>query len=176
MKRLCWVALFVSAACGGDDRTSEFIGTWMYLAGSTGTLDCADNQLDMTNTLTGTFQLAAGTSSDLVEVSDPGSACPPIRLDVSDGTASAQSGQSCTEMDSGITAMTTVNSYTVTLDSAGTKATFTGQAALTLTGAAMTTCTVMSTGSAMKVAAREGEVPTSTIGKSFLVHPLRAAK
>lgn len=138
----------------------------MYLAGSTTTVDCGENALDSTETLTGTFMVAAGTTSDIVNVPEAGDSCAPLRLDVSGSVATAQSGQSCTSMQgtapNTVTIVTTINSYSGTLDTAGTKVTFQGQAAGMVTGAVTTTCTATTTGSAMKVAARtasDGQYP-----------------
>lgn len=161
MKRLAWLLIGI-AACGGDDRVDDFIGTWTYLAGSSATTDCDDNQFDSTEAQTGMFQFAAGTSSDLVEVAAADDVCPSLRLDVSGGTAKVQAGQSCTETLGTSTVMIAVDKYTGTLDSAGTKMTLAGQATMKITGAATVTCTITFAGSAMKAAARIADGPRTT--------------
>jgi hypothetical protein len=154
----------VLAACGGsDDRVDDFVGTWTYQAGSSATTDCDDDMLDSMDTPDSMLMLAAGTSSDLIEVPESGDTCPALRLDVDGGTAKAQSGQTCTETlgtaPDTLTVMVTINSYTLTLDSAGTKLTLAGRASAMFTGALTATCTVTMNGTAMKGAARVAGEP-----------------
>jgi hypothetical protein len=162
MKRLSGL-LIVLAACGGsDDRVDDFVGTWTYQAGGTSNIDCDNNALDMMEVLSGSFQLAAGTSSDLIQVPDANDACQPVRLDVSGGTANAQTGQSCMATVQTVTVTTTVNQYTLTLDSAGTTITLQGRASAVFSGAATATCTATLAGSATKTGARTAGEPSAT--------------
>jgi hypothetical protein len=175
MKRFAWLVI-VLAACGGDDRVDDFIGTWTYKAGSTAMIDCDNNQLDMTEQETDTFQFAAGTSSDLIEVAETSDACPPVRLDVSGSTASAQAGQSCTTTlgvaPNIVTVTSSLTTYTATLDAAGTKITLQARASSMFTGPITATCTATITGSAMLTSARTAGDPRVLLFDS-LVRRLR---
>lgn len=165
MKHLIGLGLICTAvACGGGDggdRVDAFIGTWTYdMAATTSTLDCDDNSLDGTDMLMGTFMFKAGTSSDLEDVDSEATAdCPALKFNVDGSKASAVAGQKCTQTDQGTTSVVMINSYTMTLDSAGTKGTIAGAASLAVTGGATINCTISLTGSATKAAARTADAP-----------------
>ena len=161
MRAICLA--FLLCACGGDDggneRAAEFIGTWMWSAGATITVDCDNDAGDSNEAETGTFEIQAGTSSDLVIVPDPSgsmASCPPVRYDVSGDTATAQAGQGCTyEEDVGVGTlmiMGTLNSGTGTLNADGTTLMVNNQLSANVTGLLTTTCTAEQIGSAAKVA------------------------
>jgi len=140
---------------GGDDPADKFIGTWTYNANSTTALDCQNNALDTTITETGTFQIAAGTSSDLIDVPDADDTCPPTRYDVNGNVATIQSGQTCMETkmtNGGATYMinAALNTGTYTLSGDGMMVNGTSTAGLTFTGAIATTCTATLSMSATK--------------------------
>ncbi|MEO7035806.1 MAG: hypothetical protein ABI548_17860 [Polyangiaceae bacterium] len=80
------------SSSGGGTATGNalFIGTWTITSGST-TVDCTGTPT--TDPLTGNDIWAAGTDSDLVL--DPDTSCP-IKADITDRTASAQPGFTCT--------------------------------------------------------------------------------
>ncbi|HWO24865.1 MAG TPA: hypothetical protein VNO30_39255 [Kofleriaceae bacterium] len=157
MQRLAWIVAAL-AACGGDDRVDDFVGSWTYQAGSITTLDCDNNNLDSMDMLTGTFMYTVGTSSDIIEPQAADEPCPALRLDVSGGTARAQSGQTCTQTvgvaPNTATIMASITSLTATLDSAGTKLTVQGESTSTVTGGITASCTATINGTAMKVSAR----------------------
>ena len=137
MKRLSWLVI-VLAACGSSDRVDDFIGTWTYQAGASSMLDCDNNLFDLSGPLTGSFQIARGTSSDLIGVPDADDTCPPVRMDVDGDRASAQAGQTCVETvgtaPNTITVTGAVGTYTLTLDGAGTTITLDGRGSAMLTG------------------------------------------
>lgn len=149
MKHLIGLGLLVAlVGCsddGGGDRVDEFIGTWTYGATATNSLDCDDDRLDGTDPSTGTFMIAAGTMSDLVEA-DVGGDCPALRFDVSGSVATLQSGQTCmfSETDQGVTLnysiSGTAGSYTLSAD--GMSVTGSTSATVMITGALTTTCAV----------------------------------
>jgi hypothetical protein len=120
-------------------------------------IDCDDNQRDRSVSLTGSFQIAAGTSSDLIEVISDPYICLPERLDVSGSVASAQVGQSCTygTPPDTETETTSIGTYTLTLDSVGTTVTLNARATTSIISGGLTvTCTITAAGTAMKTGAR----------------------
>lgn len=147
---LALVAASTLSGCGGDDGSAAFIGTWQYGAGSTTTLTCTGTAPRVSNN-TGTFQLAAGTESDIIEVPDAGDTCAPTKFNISGSTATVVPGQSCTTMDAGRTTVASLSSYTLTLGADGKSLTLTANGSATVTGTTSVTCTISLMANATKV-------------------------
>lgn len=93
MKRTLALLVFL-AACGTDGSPGDdFIGTWMYNAGSSTTITCPNGPT--TSPDTGSFTVTEGTMSDLIVVPPAGDKCPPQKFDVSGKTATIVAGQTC---------------------------------------------------------------------------------
>lgn len=146
-----WFVLGLAACSSGpalDPEVAVFVGRSTYQAGSQSVLNCSDDAFDRTDELTGTFQLAPGERSDLIEVVPPGSACRGVELDVESGVANALAGQTCTSMAAGLTTMSTLVKFTIALD--GDTLTLSGNFNVMLTGTASAVCTTTVTAMAVK--------------------------
>lgn len=151
MKRVVALALFAAACGGSDDRVDAFIGTWTYGDGSISNFDCDNNALDRMETIMDNLVFQAGADSDLIIMPDPDDTCPPTKLNVSGSVAKAEGNGTCTTMPgAGLTAMTTVQDATATLDDEGKAITITAHAAAVFSGSAQATCTLSITGNATK--------------------------
>ena len=155
MNRLAGLVFVLGlAACGTDSSADAFIGTWQYNAGSTATRDCPDNTLDLTTPLSGSFQLAAGTMSDLIEVPSSGDQCPAQKFDVKGKTATIVPGQTCMYTDNTVSPpiMVSIAFATGTYTMSGSMITGTQMGSVTYTATGgNTTCTLSGTLSATKV-------------------------
>src|SRR5215467_7946120 len=85
------LAAVVLAACGNDDATAEFAGTWMYASSAALVGLCTSNN-PVAVPLTGDLVLATGGDADLTATMGM---CTEL-YDVSGSRATARSGQSCT--------------------------------------------------------------------------------
>lgn len=91
--RLLACAVLAGAGCYPDNTAAErFYGTWLYAHDATQTSDCTETGVEMTVELEGTFEIVAGTQSDLL--TGMSSACS-IQLDVFDRLAMSYAGQTC---------------------------------------------------------------------------------
>jgi hypothetical protein len=119
MKTLCLVTIALLAAACSDSSTEAFIGTWSWRPGQIET-DTCDGATSITS-VTGTFKLSAGVSVPLVSTN---SYCT-INFQVSGDTATAEAGQSCTIVSSGVSVTNDINTMTLTLDNPATTLTAT---------------------------------------------------
>jgi len=155
MKRALGLLLFL-AACGTDSTTSNFVGTWTYNPGSTVMRTCPDTTLNSTSMLTGSFQLADGTMSDIIAVPQSGDQCPAVKYDITGKVATIVAGQTCmyTQNTTSGTVMTMIAYATGTFTLGADNKSVTGAQAgsVTFTGAGSTqTCSFTGTLSAGKV-------------------------
>ena len=101
---------FAGLGCGedGGDPT-PFIGAWKYTSG-TSTSNCGGQST--TDMLTGNVTLMKGVSSALVSISDD---CT-LALDVNGSTASARSGQECSNTAGGVNFTLKITAYSFTVN------------------------------------------------------------
>lgn len=140
------------AGCGdGESASDAFIGTWTYNTGSTSNLDCPDNAFDNNDILSGSFQVAEGTMSDLISIPQSGDKCPAIRYDVNGKVATIQPSQTCMYTENGVMVNGAYGTGTFTLSADGKTATGSGTGSVILSGAAgSVTCSLTSSISATK--------------------------
>ena len=125
------VLLLGCGSSSGGGNGAAFVGTWTYSTGSTLTpsncmvLGTTIPPLDLTGD---TVTITAGASASEIEFVE-GTACT-IKFTVSGTTATAASGQMCTLLVSGISAVLKVSSWTLVLSGNTLAAGFSGSAAV----------------------------------------------
>lgn len=102
------IGLTTLTGCPLDDP--GFSGTWTYNMGSSVTITCPGRS--STAALAGNEEFRDGTDSDLVLVSRNG--CN-LKIDLSGDRADVVPGQSCVEIENGVTETTTFNTASYTL-------------------------------------------------------------
>jgi hypothetical protein len=155
MKRTLALLVFL-AACGTDGSPGDdFIGTWMFNAGSSTTTTCPNGST--TDPDQGSFTVSEGTMSDLILNPAAGDKCPPRKFDVNGKTATIVAGQTCMYQENdpqlgNVTVNVAFATGTVTLSADKKMITGTGGGTIMLTAAAgNATCSFTSTTSATKV-------------------------
>ncbi len=156
MKRILGL-LVVLAACGTDGSAGDnFVGTWTYNAGSTTSIACPDPSFNSTDTQTGSFQIAEGTSSDLIVVPQSGDKCPAQKFDVNGKVATIVGGQTCMYTENTANGAVMVSgayatgTFTLGADNKTVSGSQTGSVTFTGSGGTIT-CSVTGSMSAAKV-------------------------
>ncbi len=151
IKMLGLVFVLALSACAGEegDNLGRFVGTWRVTA-ATVTRVCPGYGT-LTDAISGNTTWSTGVSSDLVSLAAL-TTCP-LMADVTNATASAIPGQSCTESDgAGGTFTVTLTGYTFVLSPDGHTATenASGQMTFIVEGASVI-CSFTESGSYQKI-------------------------
>jgi hypothetical protein len=118
-----------SVADSGNSRIAMFLGTWQTTGGSQTLSQCTNPNADQTVSVPTTIALTftPGTTSDLIGTysGQSSTGCSFLANAVSNTTATAAAGQTCTEFASGDTEVLTLATYTFMLsgNTAGESAT-----------------------------------------------------
>lgn len=146
--RLCaYVALLCGACYPDEDDIERFVGTWLYETDASETSDCNEGGAATSLPLTGTFEIVAGSQSDLL--TGMTTSCP-IALALFDRTAIAKEGQTC-EVGAPTNATITIEGATYALGPSDGMLSFRTAVATTL---ATGTCRTTSSGSAIRIEGR----------------------
>ena len=149
MKFIGLAIMVALAACGTDDTAAALAGTWMPAPGAVLTLNCNGNAV--TDMLTSAEVFAKGVDANLATTSGLSSGSCTLRYDVNGKTATARAGQSCTEMENGLTIVITIQTATLTLGADSEMMTESVSGTAQVTGTVTGTCTVGATYTLSKV-------------------------
>ena len=138
--RFLGLAAVVLAACGNDDATAEFAGTWMYAADAALIGACTSNN-PIAVPLSGNVVVVTGGDADLTTMMGT---CTEL-YDVAGSRATARSGPSCTLVQGDTTAVLTIESDVITIGSDPNVLTESAIAAVQFMGGSEDTCTAMGT-------------------------------
>jgi hypothetical protein len=103
----------ILASCGSSSSdsagTDKYVGTWKFTSGTI-TVTCPDPIGTITVAESGNVIVNKGSTSDLIVTTDQCS----LKFDVTNGTATAVAGQSCTMVDTDGTEVDSYNNAVIT--------------------------------------------------------------